>query len=363
MRAPRESAGSPRRPGCGAAVLSPAAVPGGLPLLAVFVASALAHRVANIMLLVPLRAHTYVLSLVTGLVQLTAYSSICWLGMRRGRVTKDMQSFAAQNYCLLAAIGMCEGVFYPLVMYSASRLPGGLVQVLQQTVVPATVLFSAALLGRRYSAGQLAGVLAVLAGMLSAVAAQGVGGMGWAAWRGAGLCAAAYALLALGVTLKDAAFTRFRRSGRGGVGGPGLDVSLVCAAAAAAQVTIQVLAWPVLRSLAGTGSSGGYGIREGVRALAGVHEPLTPLLAVTYWSCSVGFSFAALRLVRQASAATVVLANVIALPLSALVFCCPLPLLERQAFHWGFVASLAMVVAGNVLFGWAGASASRPGRS
>lgn len=55
-------------------------------------------------------------------------------------------------------------------------------------------------------------------------------------------------------------------------------------------------------------------------------------------------------LVQRSSAATVVLANVLCLPLIALLFCCPLPLLEPQPFRWRFAASLVMVVVGNLIF-------------
>jgi len=237
-------------------------------------------------------------------------------------------------------------------MYAASRLPGGLVQVVQQAVVPTTVLFSIVLLRRRYSVGQLVGVFLVLCGVSIAVSVPQVDGASWATGFAAALAVLAYSLLALGVTLKDLVFTRFKRAHRGG---PGLDVALVCAAAAAAQFTAQTLAWPVLHWLSVPGVGGRLYVSESARALAGASEPLAPLLAVVYWSCNIGFSFAALQLVRRASASTVVLANVIALPLSALVFCCPLPLLERQAFHWSFAFSLTVVVAGNVLYGRAGA--------
>lgn len=36
-----------------------------------------------------------------------------------------------------------EGCFYPMVFAAAAKLPGGLVQVLNQSIVPYTVLFSA----------------------------------------------------------------------------------------------------------------------------------------------------------------------------------------------------------------------------
>mmetsp|Transcript_74474 Transcript_74474/g.205511 ORF Transcript_74474/g.205511 Transcript_74474/m.205511 type:complete len:455 (-) Transcript_74474:162-1526(-) len=330
-----------------------AAAPGSA-LVVAFAGLAVVHRVAHRMLLVPLQQYTHFLALVTAAVQVAAYSVVCWLRVRQGKVTNNMQRFTVQNCHLMVAIGVCEGMFYPLVMYSAARLPGGLVQVLNQMVVPATVLFSAVLLGRRYSAMQLAGVCVVLSGVLVAGAVPRVEDLSQAIWQHTTLCAVAYVLLALGVTLKDLAFSRFQHTCDDA--GRGLDVAVVSAAAAVAQFATQLVAWPVLHALSVPGVSGGNLMVEGTRALVGFGEPLAPLLAVVYWSCNIGFSFVALQLVRQASASTVVLANVIALPLSALIFCCPLPLLERQPFQWCFALSLVMVVAGNTIYGRAGLS-------
>ena len=69
-----------------------------------------------------------------------------------------------------------------------------------------------------------------------------------------------------------------------------------------------------------------------------------------YWACNVGITVLAILLVQRYSAATTVLANVIAMPLSALLFCCPLPLLPQQPFQWKFALSLVIIVGGNLLY-------------
>lgn len=51
----------------------------------------------------------------------------------------------------------------------------------------------------------------------------------------------------------------------------------------------------------------------GWQSLRGAASPAAPCLALTYWTCNVAFSLTTLRLVRTASASTVVLANVWAL--------------------------------------------------
>ncbi|CAK0838818.1 unnamed protein product [Prorocentrum cordatum] len=175
------------------------------------------------------------------------------------------------------------------------------------------------------------------------------------------LCTMAYSLLALAVTLKESAFARFRReAAQRGQQSPGaqpeLDICVLSAAAAAGQLATQLLAAPGVLAATG-GGMGGAVLREfgsGAQALAGRAQPAAPWLALVYWGCNVGFSLSALQLVRTTSAATVVLANVVALPLSALAFCLPLPLLGRAGFdHWMLV-SLAIIVTGNLLYGHKG---------
>ncbi|CAE7334614.1 crtp2, partial [Symbiodinium sp. CCMP2456] len=82
-----------------------------------------------------------------------------------GQITKSMWDYAMSNPVLLGAFGLCEGAFFPLVFYSAARLPGSLVQVLNQSLIPFTVLFSFIFLSRRYDRIQLLGVLVVLCGV------------------------------------------------------------------------------------------------------------------------------------------------------------------------------------------------------
>eukprot|EP00913_Durusdinium_trenchii_P019904 g18710.t1 len=75
-------------------------------------------------------------------------------------------------------------------------------------------------------------------------------------------------------------------------------------------------------------------------------------LTLFYIMANVSLSITALMLVQRTSAAATVLANVVALPLSALLFCLPLPLLEQEAFHWRFAVSLLLIVLGNLLYSY-----------
>ncbi|CAK9063194.1 Protein CLT3, partial [Durusdinium trenchii] len=131
----------------------------------IFVSAAVANRVSNRVLLAPLLKHTYFLALTTTIAQLAAYVGWLQLRLRKGLVSSSMWSFAKRNPALIAAFGLCEGAFFPLVFYSAARLPGSLVQVLNQTLIPSTVVLSILFLRKRYDAVQIIGVVAALAGV------------------------------------------------------------------------------------------------------------------------------------------------------------------------------------------------------
>jgi len=304
---------------------------------------AVANRVSNRLLLVPMAGHSLALALATSFVQLFAYTVLLAFRIRSGSVTRQMLDFAVSRWRVFVAIGMCEGSFYPLVFASSSKLPGGLVQVLNQTIVPYTLLFSVVILGRRFSQEQLLGVITVIAGVL--LASGPLEHRGRICLGPILQCAGAYGFLAMAVTLKDLVFASAHAKGSDGT--KGIDTSLVCAATAAVQLLVQLLALPILLP----GSPRLPVIAAGLQQLASEMDPMARWLALTYWTCNVAFSLTAMRLVRQASAATVVLSNVAALPLSALLFCCPLPLLRPEAFRWKFVLSLLVIIAGNLLYG------------
>ncbi|CAE7040113.1 CLT3 [Symbiodinium sp. KB8] len=252
-----------------------------------------------------------------------------------------MWDYAMSNPVLLGAFGLCEGAFFPLVFYSAARLPGSLVQVLNQSLIPFTVLFSFIFLSRRYDRIQLLGVLVVLWGVTLFTSLP----------RSTGsssvfviLCIAAYGLQAAAMVVKETVFVQFsQKQMRGGSESSPFDASLFLTIGTCCRCAIQLLAWPLFLQLV----SPGLGIRSSATAgaMAMMHPAVLPL-TIFYIMANVGISITALLLVQKSSASTVVLANVVALPLSALIFCLPLPSLERQVFQWRFAVSLLLIVLG-----------------
>lgn len=265
----------------------------------------------------------------------------------------SMWSFAKRNPALITAFGMCEGAFFPLVFYSAARLPGSLVQVLNQTLIPSTVLLSCLFWRRRYDILQITGVAVVLAGVAAFTSFPRTSG----SVAVVALCIAAYGLQAGAMVLKEVVFSRYQKNPAGscvghandGIGGDRclpFDPALFLTAGTGCRLLVQFLAWPVFQQL-----TQGLSLRSCFAAgFQAMQQPSVLPLVVFYIAANVALSITALLLVQKTSAAATVLANVVALPLSALVFCLPLPLLEQQAFHWQFAMSLVLIVLGNLLY-------------
>ncbi|CAL1171413.1 unnamed protein product [Cladocopium goreaui] len=231
-------------------------LPGSVNLPVLFVSAAVANRVSNRVLLAPLLHHTYFLALTTTVAQLVVY--LTWLKRRcrKGLVQDLMWSFAKRNPALITAFGMCEGAFFPLVFYSAARLPGSLVQVLNQTLIPSTVLLSCLFLRRRYDILQITGVAVVLAGVAAFTSFPRTSG----SVAVVALCIAAYGLQAGAMVLKEVVFSRYQKNPAGscaghandGIGGDRclpFDPALFLTAGTGCRLLVQFLAWPVFQQL------------------------------------------------------------------------------------------------------------------
>ncbi|CAE7701496.1 CLT3 [Symbiodinium pilosum] len=271
--------------------------------------------------------HTYFLALTTTMAQLSIYCLWLWQKVRQGEITKSMWEFVRSHPWLLGAFGLCEGAFFPLVFYSAARLPGSLVQVLNQTLIPFTVLFSFVCLKRRYDSTQMLGVVVVLCGVTLFTSLPQSSGSPSVFLV---LCIAAYGLQAAAMVVKETVFLRFSQlskgQGKSSTRHP-FDAALFLTIGTCCRCAVQLLAWPVYLQLV----SPALGVRSSATAgiMAMMQSSVLPL-TIFYIAANVAISITALLLVQMTSASTVVLANVVALPLSALLFCLPLPSLERE---------------------------------
>lgn len=314
-------------------------------LAAVFVVLAVANCTVGRIMLVPTAHVTLALSQATAVVYVLVYGGVLVLRVSRGLVRSDMLRFPLRRPGLFAGIGLCESCYLALRLSSGSRLPGALVAVLNQVILPGSVCFSLCLLGKRYGPLQMLGILVVIVGVLAdtspSLHGQGLQQLGLDTMT----CAFSYTLLAISVVLKELAFRSFLESG------VGLDIFVVNTSAAVGQCLGLLCFWPLYMW---RGAPPNY-LSNASNSLFDMG--LTSGLVLLYWLVNISWNVVALELMKNSSAVVMVMTKAIALPASALVFCLRLPLLEPSPFDWRFVCGLLIVFAGNMLyshehFGW-----------
>ncbi|XP_040950167.1 protein CLT2, chloroplastic isoform X2 [Gossypium hirsutum] len=133
---------------------------------AVTITFAVANRVLYKLALVPMKEYPFFLAQFTTFGYVAIYFSILFLRYRAGIVANEMLSLPKSRF---AAIGMLEALGVASGMASAAMLPGPAIPILNQTFLVWQLLFSAVLLGRRYSFNQIAGCLLVAVGVIVAV--------------------------------------------------------------------------------------------------------------------------------------------------------------------------------------------------
>jgi hypothetical protein len=95
----------------------------------IFIISAIVNRIIYKMQLVPMRDFTYFLSQFSCCCYVIVYGILLLKRMRSGVVTKPMLAYARDNVRVFAAIGTLEALTFLLALYSAARIPGGLIGV------------------------------------------------------------------------------------------------------------------------------------------------------------------------------------------------------------------------------------------
>ena len=95
----------------------------------IFIISAVVNRIIYKMQLVPMRDFTYFLSQFSCCCYVIVYGIILNNRIRSGVVTKPMLAYARDNVRVFAAIGTLEALTFLLALYSAARIPGGLIGV------------------------------------------------------------------------------------------------------------------------------------------------------------------------------------------------------------------------------------------
>eukprot|EP00802_Teleaulax_amphioxeia_P005929 Tamp_05933.p1 GENE.Tamp_05933~~Tamp_05933.p1 ORF type:complete len:568 (-),score=67.94 Tamp_05933:1136-2665(-) len=339
----RRSISSPRASGADAA--DGAGTKGGVGLVfPIFVVSAIVNRIIYKIQLVPMRDYTYFLSQFSCCCYVIVYGIILLSRIRSGIVTQPMLSYARDNVKVFAVIGTLEALTFLLALYSAARIPGGLIGVLGQGALIWTVIMSRIWLGTRYDTWQKCGVALVLAGVLCCTYPQAVasGVLSAAAtaqvFQNSAIYSAAMALTAAAVILKQKALQEAN-----------LDVIVVSALGSMAQFVATLALLPVTLSLATSLPPAQY-LQQGLAAFMGASSPLMPWLACMYMVANITLNLSAIALVKRGGAVATMVAGTLLVPVYGLVFCFNLPLLGAAPFSWDFVSGLVIVTVGSFMY-------------
>ncbi|KAK8354637.1 hypothetical protein E1A91_A05G232800v1 [Gossypium mustelinum] len=270
---------------------------------AVTITFAVANRVLYKLALVPMKEYPFFLAQFTTFGYVAIYFSILFLRYRAGIVANEMLSLPKSRF---AAIGMLEALGVASGMASAAMLPGPAIPILNQTFLVWQLLFSAVLLGRRYSFNQIAGCLLVAVGVIVAVTSgsetsQVLSGIKLM-WPGVMIASAAFQA---GASIIKALFVLLLLPLLSNLKGiPFLELPSYLKSGAACFLNL------------GGETSGCEG------------APLLPLL---YIATNMAFNISVLNLLKVSSAIVASLTVTLSVPLSIYILSLPLPYLPNGA--------------------------------
>ncbi|KAK4531827.1 hypothetical protein CCYA_CCYA09G2684 [Cyanidiococcus yangmingshanensis] len=314
-----------------------------------YVALSVVNRVAYRMSLQIVPAYTFPLSLFVTMCYVLVYSCILSLRVRSRVVPISQVEWALRNWPLFALIGTLEAATFVIGMFSASRLPGALLPVLNQGILLFIAIASYVLLGRRYTSTQILGLIVVLIGVMLSIGPQTVGHAAsdlssGGIWVNALLFFGSYAFVAIAVVLKERVFKR---------SGLQPDLFIVNTFSSIMQFLATSITLPFVLTfatqIAGSSSTKAY-FSDALRAFAGYDSRLMPWLALGYVGVNIIFNVTGLRLLKIASALDSVVASLISVPLTTLAFCLPLPLLVRSRFSPMVILGLVVLLTGIWLY-------------
>lgn len=300
------------------------------------VATAVANRTSHRIMLVPMLDYTFLIAQACTICYTFVYGLILTTRILSGAVPRKQIASASSrdSLPLFATIGAFEAVVFVFQLWASARLPGVLIVILAQVLLPCTMAISALMLGKRYKRVQIVGVAAVISGVL--VCTIPAAGRGQANLIAATAYALGCVLLAAAVVLKERLLQRNK-----------YDVFIVNTFGSAFQAVATLALLPISVALATSLPPAQY-LTSGIHAL--FNAQFMPWLTLIYITCNISFNIAALTLVKTTSAPTVILTNLLSVPIVALVFCFPLPLLTPTPFSWSICIGLVIIIVGVLLY-------------
>ncbi|XP_022132091.1 protein CLT2, chloroplastic-like [Momordica charantia] len=300
----------------------------------IIVSLAVANRVLYKLALVPLKQYPFFLAQLTTFGYVIVYFSILYLRHRANIVTDEMISLPKSR---LLAVGLLEALGIATGMTAAASLPGPAIPILSQTFLVWQLIFSAILLGRRYSSNEIAGCVTITAGVLVAVGSGSTSNAGqmlsgvaplWSA-----LMVASSACQAGASIMKEFIFIDAGNR----LHGKSLDIFVVNSFGSGFQALFVLLLLPFLSNLKGISLAQlpSY-LMHGAACFLniGAERPDckgAPLLPLLYVITNLAFNITLLSLVKKFSAVVASLLVMLSVPISIYILSLPLPYLPEGA--------------------------------
>ncbi|CAM6106144.1 unnamed protein product [Calypogeia fissa] len=287
----------------------------------------MANKVLYKMALVPMKEYPFFLAQMTTFGYVLVYFAFLFGRYKAGIVTDDMLSLPKGRFVALGAleaIGLATGMAAAAVL-SAASLP-----ILMQTFLVWQLILSAAFVGKRYTTGQIAGCLLVVAGVVIVVAS---GGGGTESLQRTGVFWPVVMILsalfsASASILKESVFRNAKRDVKGGK----IDIFVVNSFGSGFQALFVLLLLPFLSNLRGIPfhQLGSY-FRDGSACFFNAGSSVgcegSPYLPLLYLVANMGFNVSSLYLMKISSAILASLCSTASVPLAIYAFTLPLPLL------------------------------------
>ncbi|KAE8684559.1 Cox19-like CHCH family protein [Hibiscus syriacus] len=315
---------------------------------AVTITFAVANRVLYKLALVPMKEYPFFLAQFTTFGYVVIYFSILFIRYRAGIVTNEMLGLPKSRF---AAIGMLEALGVASGMASAAMLPGPAIPILNQTFLVWQLVFSAVLLGRRYSFNQIGGCLLVAVGVIIAVTSgsdtgQMLSGIKFM-WPGLMIISAAFQAGAS--IIKEFIFLDAAKR----LNAKSLDIFVVNSFGSGFQALFVLLLLPLLSNLKGIPFSElpSY-LKSGAACflkLGGCEG--APLLPLLYIVTNMAFNISVLNLLKVSSAIVASLTVTLSVPISIYILSLPLPYLpDGSSLSPFFLFGSLILMTGLILY-------------
>ncbi|KAJ8904771.1 hypothetical protein NDN08_001287 [Rhodosorus marinus] len=313
------------------------------------------NRVIYRTLLVPMKDYTFFITQFITFAYVAVYGAFLMSRRKKGIVTDDMIAVAKNKWKTFALIGGLEALTLAVQLYSGARLPGSLLGILSQGILPFTMICSILLRGRKYSALQVSSIGVIIAGVLVTIYptfSSLSSTLGMELLVNSALFFMSCGFIALALVLKE-----------GALQGESLDIFVVNTSSSFMQMLAAIVLMPFSFAVALGGLSLDKSldyVHAGVRTAVGMEGlRVTPYIGLAYMTVNLIMNILGITLIKNMSAVTAILTSIATVPIVTLVFCLDLPLLAPQPFTPLFVLGVLAVLVGLAMYNYEGLQKAR----